>query len=97
MSTETAAHEPDVSTERTVPEEIARLVFVVPVATGAAVMLLGALFLAVASPAPGSLAFGAVANTMVGMVVGGFVVTTAFVVASFVTPWFDRMPDPLGR
>jgi hypothetical protein len=31
---------------------------------------------------------------MVGMVVGGFVVTAAFVITSFVTPWFDRVPDP---
>jgi len=94
MSTETAAHKTDVSTACTALKDTAKLVFVVPVATGAAMMVLGTLFLVIASPASGSLTFGAVASTMVGMVVGGFVVTAAFVITSFVTPWFDRVPDP---
>lgn len=100
MSIETKAHEPkahEPAETSTASKDIAKLIFVVPVATGAAVVVFGSLFLAVASPASGSFIFGAVASTVVGVLVGGFVVTTAFLVASVVTPWFNRMPDVLVK
>lgn len=86
MSTETSAPrtETEVGTELSiVPKEISDIVLVVPVLTGAFLVLGGSLFLLLASPAPGSIVFGAVAVTMVGAVVGGFVVSVALFAASF--------------
>lgn len=96
MRAETKAPEPAVE-KSTASEDIAKLIFVVPVATGAAMVVFGSLFLAVASPASGSFIFSAVASTIVGVLVGGFIVTAAFLVTSVITPWFDRMPNPLVK
>lgn len=64
----------------------------VPVITGVAVMLFGSLFIIAASPAPGSLAFGAVASTMVGVLVVGFASAVALFVGSVVAPWLAETP-----
>jgi len=96
MSTGTAPRT-EVSTETSiVPKEIARLIPVVPVMTCVAVVFVGSLFILGASPAPGSIVFGAVAVTMVGVAVGGFIVAVAILVASFVQPSSEQLSELEG-
>ncbi|MDZ7688821.1 MAG: hypothetical protein U5J64_08905 [Halobacteriales archaeon] len=87
MSTETSAHRTEVGTETSiVPEDISNLIPIVPVLTCVLVVFGGSLFILGASPAPGSIAFGAVAVTMAGVAVGGFIAVTVMLAAPFVAP-----------
>jgi len=90
MSTQTSAPEAEaeIDTKNMVPEGMAKIALVVPILTGAVVVLAGSLFLLVASPVPGTIAFNAVATTMTGVLVGGTVAVAAYLVASVVAPLF---------
>lgn len=56
-------------------------------------MLFGSLFINVASLAPGGLAFGAVASTMVGVLIVGFASAVALFVGSVVDPWLGETQE----
>jgi len=86
--TETSATGTETKTERKAFVEDTDTILTVPVLTGIAVMVFGSLFIITASPEPGSLTFGAVASTMVGVLVGGFVCVSAFIVAPILAPLF---------
>ena len=91
--TETAPTGTETKTERKTFVEDTDTILTVPVLTGIAVMMFGSLFIVTTSPEPGSLTFGAVASTMIGVVVGGFVCISAFLVASILAPFFGGTPE----
>lgn len=82
------------ATEKETSPEESDLLFAVPVITGVGVMLFGSLFIKAASLAPGSLAFGAVASAMVGVLIVGFASAVALFVGSIVAPWFGETSEP---
>lgn len=93
MSAESENVGPSTEVQKETSPEENDLLFAVPVIAGVGVMLFGSLFINVASLAPGGLAFGAVASTMVGVLIVGFASAVALFVGSVVDPWLGETQE----